>query len=248
MKMKLRLDQIIVDHDIQLREATTTSVIQEYAENWENLPPIDVFKDGNKYYLADGFHRFAAGNSLRKLRIEATVHHGTKRDAILFACGANSGHGLRRTNEDKRRAVERILADEEWSTWSDNRIAKKAGVSHPFVAEIRRQVVTVTTSNAENPAKTEETRIGVDGKSYPATKPKNDENVVDVATKKTPVPAYDDSDYEDVGDIDDYEDVEEKPEPPPIKEQISKLRSVAIQHYQAAMRAVDDMHILQRDH
>jgi hypothetical protein len=68
-----------------------------------------------------------------------------------------------------------------------------------------------------------------------------------VATKKSAVPAYDDSDYEDVGEIDDYEDVEEKPELPPIKEQISKLRSVAIQHYQAAMRAVDDMNSLQRD-
>lgn len=31
------------------------------------------------------------------------VLRGTKRDAILYSVGANSTHGLRRTNADKRR-------------------------------------------------------------------------------------------------------------------------------------------------
>lgn len=39
---------------------------------------------------------------------------------------------------------------------------------------------------------------------------------------------------------------QDKPEPT-VKEQISKLRSVALKHYQAAMRAVDSLHGLKSD-
>lgn len=56
---------------------------------------------------------------------------------MLFSVGANAMHGLRRTNEDKRKAVETLLADEEWSKWSDREIARKFGVGHPFVAAVR---------------------------------------------------------------------------------------------------------------
>ena len=182
MIQDLKLALIQVDHDIQIREATNTDVINEYADNLENLPPITVFYDGKTYWLADGFHRFAAATKLNRMKIACEVINGTKREAILYACGANAGHGLRRTNEDKRRAVERLLADDEWAGWTDNRIAKAAGVSQPFVGSIRRQVITVITSTpgrtvtvdtwAEPEAeKTEpEKRTGSDGKQYPVKK------------------------------------------------------------------------------
>jgi hypothetical protein len=44
----------------------------------------------------------------------------------------------------------------------------------------------------------------------PATAKDFKESAQKVATKKSPVPAYDDSDYEDVGDIDDYEEPSKK--------------------------------------
>jgi hypothetical protein len=34
--------------------------------------------------------------------IEARVHQGTLRDAVLFSVGVNATPGLQRTNEDKR--------------------------------------------------------------------------------------------------------------------------------------------------
>ena len=78
--------------------------------------------------------------------ISADIRPGTQRDARLFAVGANQTHGLRRSNEDKRRAVLVLLKDEEWCTWSDREIAKRCGVTHPFVAKLRAPgVVTVTT-------------------------------------------------------------------------------------------------------
>jgi len=239
MITKLRIDQIIVDHDIQIREATNTDAIKEYAEKFDDLPPVIVFQDGNRNYLADGFHRLAAANSLKKLRIDCDVRQGTKRDAILFACGANRAHGLRRTNEDKRRAVWHLLTDDEWAKWSDRKIAELAGVSNNFVSVVRGQVSSDDTSILETPGKTEEKRVGSDGKTYPATKP-----------KKFNIPAFDDSQYEDVSDDEPLRfssDEEYEPPKPTTKEQVSKLRSVALQHYKAAMRAVDDMQAIKKD-
>ena len=34
------------------------------------------------------------------------------------------------TNADKRRAVETLLNDAEWATWSDREIARQCGVHH----------------------------------------------------------------------------------------------------------------------
>ena len=87
-------------------------------------------------YVADGFHRtHAATGGLEASR--PMVHEGTKRDALLYACTANSTHGLPLTADDKRQVVTRLLQDEEWSQWSDNRIAKHCGVAHSFVGRVR---------------------------------------------------------------------------------------------------------------
>ncbi len=54
--------------------------------------------------------------------------------------GANADHGLRRTYADKRRAVEMLLQDEEWRTWSDRAIADQTKTTHPFVGKIRAEL------------------------------------------------------------------------------------------------------------
>jgi hypothetical protein len=66
-----------------------------------------------------------------------TVRTGSRRAAMLFSVGANAAHGMRRTNADKRRAVETLLADAEWAAWSDNQIAKACGVSDHFVGALQ---------------------------------------------------------------------------------------------------------------
>jgi hypothetical protein len=84
------------------------------------------------------------------------VRAGTVRDAILFSLGANRAHGLRVTNADKRKAVGAMLADAEWSAWSDRKIADACGVSQPFVSGMRKppEVITVITPPAApKPAK-----------------------------------------------------------------------------------------------
>jgi hypothetical protein len=136
--MKLALALIEENGGTQSRAALNAEKITEYSEVLESLPPIVVFYDGTKYWLGDGFHRVAAAVNIEAKEIEADVRQGTLRDAIFFSFSANASHGIPRSIADKRRAVERMLADAEWSTWSDRRIADACRVSHPFVAGIRR--------------------------------------------------------------------------------------------------------------
>ena len=149
------------DRDVQARAGLNPATVSEYAEALQSgatLPPVDVFHDGEIHWLADGFHRVAAAEQAGLTEVEADVRQGGRRDAILHACGANATHGLRRTNADKRRAVETLLRDEEWRRWSDRRIAETCGVSNNFVGDVRRELS--SNDSSDEP----ETRIGADGK------------------------------------------------------------------------------------
>lgn len=124
----------------QPRARLDDAIIQEYAEAMiagDVFPPVTTFHDGAAYWLADGFHRVNAALRAGRETIDATVHQGTQRDAILWSISANATHGLRRTNEDKRRAVTRLLSDPEWAGWSDREIARRAAVSDHLVADVR---------------------------------------------------------------------------------------------------------------
>jgi hypothetical protein len=114
--------------------------ISEYAfelRGGAQFPPVVVFYDGTDYWLADGFHRVEAAESISMTQIAATVKQGTLRDAVLYSVGVNATHGLRRTSADKRRAVMTLLEDGEWSKWSDREIARRCGVHHQMVGKIR---------------------------------------------------------------------------------------------------------------
>lgn len=140
----VKIDKVRMDGGTQARYQLYEEVAAEYAEDirsGKKYPPIVVFFDGKEYWLADGFHRIEARKILKEEMVDAEIHLGTQRDAVLYAVGANSAHGLRRTNADKRRAVERLLLDDEWSQWSDREIARQTSVSQPFVSKLRGEIV-----------------------------------------------------------------------------------------------------------
>ncbi len=145
--MRVALSNIRIDGGTQVRAFLSHKAIEDYKDAMlagAVFPPVDVFFDGEAYWLADGFHRYRARSAAGKLTIDCTVHEGTLRDAILFALGANANHGLRRTNADKKKIILMLLQDHEWKQWSDRALSVKANVSQVAVSKYRRCLSVVT--------------------------------------------------------------------------------------------------------
>lgn len=146
----LLLTTITADERCQPRVRLEPSLVDEYAQAMTEgaaFPPLTVYQDGATHWLADGFHRYHAARQAGIDTLDCTIHPGTLRDAILHAVGANDTHGMRRTNLDKRRAVETLLNDPEWSQWSNYQIADRCAVSEGLVRSVRDIYV----QNADTP-------------------------------------------------------------------------------------------------
>lgn len=191
------MDKIDIKASPQIRVCEHEPTIQEYWNaliEGDKFPPIDLFysNEKNAYVIADGHQRYWAHARNNEQQILAVVHEGGEREALLFALGANQKHGLRRTDADKRRAVEIVVKDVEWMSWTDRRIAEKLAVSHPLVAKIRKEHAPdikeksvnaaakgadASVGNISNTQGDEESvalprkRKGKDGREYEPTKP-----------------------------------------------------------------------------
>lgn len=164
---KVMIEHIEYDSENQARERLDNDTVAEYAEAMERkekLPPIVCYHDGSTYWLADGFHRYHAARKRGEKDTEAQVIKGSRDDARWHAAGANTQHGLKRTNADKAKAVRLALALRP--NLSDRKIAMHCGVSDKTVAALRAKM-----SGAEIPHLNDEPRLGRDGKMYPARRP-----------------------------------------------------------------------------
>lgn len=158
----LTLDKINIYGGTQARVETNDDAINGYADDMlagAVFPPITVFYDGAKYWLADGFHRFLAAQRNETESISADVHEGSRTDALRHALGANSTNGIYRSNADKRNAVE--IALEEWPNMSNSVISATCKVSADLVRRCRAEM-----EKMERIAPQERV-TGKDGKEYP---------------------------------------------------------------------------------
>lgn len=163
---RLAVAKIKMDPALQGRTGVNFDVVKEYAALYAQgtvMKPIMVFRDGDVFWLADGFHRVHAAFEAGVSHVDAEIKDGTKADAIWFSASANTSHGLPRRNEDKRRAVKMALACERSRGLSDRAIAEHCAVTADLVGDIRRQLSTVDNSK-HNSVK------GKDGKTYSKTK------------------------------------------------------------------------------
>lgn len=162
--MKIKLSEIRIDGGTQGRVELDQATVDDYAEAYAagvRLPDVSVFHDGSAYWLADGFHRYFGAKKANKTAIDAEATNGTQRDAWLYSLGANADHGLRRSNEDKRKAVTAALADDELGKWSNRQIAEQCNVSPATVDRIRHEAASASKRQIE-PVRTVERN----GKTY----------------------------------------------------------------------------------
>jgi uncharacterized ParB-like nuclease family protein len=163
---ELPINRIRLDGGTQPRAAINEEYVAQLMADLEadvKLPPMDVFHDGTDYWLADGFHRYHAHSRAGYGHIDAKVHQGTQADAQWFSFGANRAHdaaGLRRTNDDKRRAVLAALAHPKAEAMSNRLIAEHVGVSEFMVRNHRGEMEATAIISQVTP------RLGRDGKTY----------------------------------------------------------------------------------
>lgn len=174
----IELSKIRIDGGTQARVELNQDAVADYAEAYKSgvaMPAVTVFYDGSTYWLADGFHRFFGAKQAGLTSIFEDIIPGTQREAVLFSLTANSKHGLRRTNADKRKAVETLLADAEWAKWSDSEIGKACAVDHKTVAAHRPAILGISQDAAvkvvKRGGKTYEQNTANIGKSQPAQEP-----------------------------------------------------------------------------
>lgn len=139
----MKISDIRADGSTQPREFINTDIVVEYVEalnDGANFPPVTVFHDGAVNWLADGFHRLAAYKATNREEIPAEVIHGTKDDAIDYACSAipNARHGLREKPGDRHRRVATMLQNHP--DWSNVEISKHCGVSEGTVRNVKKTI------------------------------------------------------------------------------------------------------------
>ena len=147
----ISIDEVKETYEAQARAAICEKTVAEYADAMSKgiiFPAITVFADSIEFIIADGHHRYLAAKKIGAKKIEVILEPGSVRDAILFSVGANAKHGLRRTLADRRKAVTILLQDEEWTMWSNSKIAEKCCCSVELVARIRQEIGAEKTSTA----------------------------------------------------------------------------------------------------
>ena len=117
-----------------------------------------LYEQDGRFWVGDGWHRIAATDICKRASVTAIVSEGGRQAALLKALSANSRHGLRRTNADKRRAVEVAVA--AYPDWSNGKVAEACGVSEGLVRKVTKESEQVRT------VRTSENRVGRDGKVY----------------------------------------------------------------------------------
>lgn len=129
----------------QARVAVDAEVVEEYAGAVRDagtgpfpFPPVEVARVGGRLVLTDGWHRVAAVLQADGNIIPARVTDRTEAEMLRACLGANATHGLRRTQEDKRRAVLLALTDPELAKLASRPLGDLCGVSHAFVSGVRR--------------------------------------------------------------------------------------------------------------
>jgi len=148
----------------------------ETEEDVKKFPPLVVYFDGCRYWLADGHHRYWAIRRRGFKKVLVKVIDGTHDEAVLAAVKLNSKNGLRFNDGDWEKIIPLVTGKEQWSNWTNRRLAEELGCSEITIRRYRPEDSVATGVATEK-------RQGKDGKMYRVRKSKSA-----ISKKTTPVP------------------------------------------------------------
>lgn len=155
------LEEILLDQSPRVRCEDNEDAIRDYRDAYlrhDRLPaPIVYDVAGIGMLIADGRHRVMAAAEADLRSIGCVLRKGTAEECLACALGANSRHGLRRTNADKRMCAEKAV--KQWPKHSDRQIADMVHVGADLVATVRGALV------SKGLIEQETERLGLDGKT-----------------------------------------------------------------------------------
>jgi transposase-like protein len=163
-RQSIPISRIRLDGGTQPRTALDFEAIEDYSEAMAagaKFPPVTVSYDGMNYWLADGFHRVKAVYATEHDTIECEIRQGTLEDAQWYSFSANRTNGLRRSNDDKQRALRAALEHPNGAQLSNRQIAAHVGVAEATVRNWREKLTAQIAQSAE--------RIGRDGRTINVT-------------------------------------------------------------------------------
>lgn len=150
--------------EMQPRFSMDTDHIDDLRQSMENGSfkfqeyPLVLHRIEKILYVVDGWHRMAAAARSGMDTVWAVITDSESVEKSAFiACAVNATNSLKRTNDDKRKCVERAI--ELRPDLSMNAIASHCGVSRHMVKNIENQ------SDSPGP-RDQVSIIGMDGKSY----------------------------------------------------------------------------------
>jgi len=135
----IEVDDIVVDHDVMIRDRLDESWVRELAALYEDrhqIDPILLMKDKDGIIrLVHGFYRVAALKMCGHSGTTAEIREGSKDQAILAACRVDH-HGLRRTIQEQKKAVFRVKESAEMKNSSNRAIGIYCGIPEWAVVKI----------------------------------------------------------------------------------------------------------------
>ncbi len=117
-----KVSDIKIIEKLYPRTAKDTKTIQQYAENLEVLPPIEINQNN---ILIDGAHRLSAYKQCKKDEIPCIITQtDTEEDLYLLALQRNAAHGLQLSMDDKQKVAIKLCG-----SLDDNIIIKSLSIS-----------------------------------------------------------------------------------------------------------------------
>lgn len=138
---ELSIDAIVVDDAFQSRIATDPEhvlVFDEMIRNGMEIHPVVVFWTGERYILADGFHRYHAHKKRLGVRsIRAEIKQGSERDAMIYSAGANRLSIKSPSHADRKKAAFMLFADPDWWAKTNAEIGAHVGTAKSNITTYR---------------------------------------------------------------------------------------------------------------